>query len=93
MKEDHENARILAEGLASIPGVQVETPIETNIVFFNTMEAGIATADFLAAIQEHGVCMSSVGNRIRAVAHLDIARQDVEKAVDITKTVMRKLHE
>ena len=91
MKDDHENARLLADGLETIPGINVETPIETNIVFFNIREAGIAPSDFLAAIQEHGLSMSSVGNRIRAVTHIDIKRKDAEKAVDVVKTVITSL--
>ncbi len=46
LAEDHANARVLARGLAQVPGLVVEEP-ETNLVFFDTRGAGL-TADALA---------------------------------------------
>jgi len=92
LSEDHVNARMLAEGLQSISGVKVDSPIETNIVFFDTTEAGVEPASFLKAIQAHGVRMGSVGKRIRAVTHLDITSRDIEKAIDIAKLVIKQFN-
>jgi threonine aldolase len=47
LQEDDDNAQLLAEGLSSIRGMNVEGPIETNIVFFNTTAAGIQPQAFL----------------------------------------------
>ena len=90
LADDHANAQVLGDGLRSLPGVCVE-PIETNIVFFDTTKAGIETAEFLAAIQSQGVCMGAVGKRIRAVTHIDIPREAVEKAVEVVKQVVKKV--
>ena len=46
LAEDHANARALARGLAELPELVVEEP-ETNLVFFDTLGAGL-TADELA---------------------------------------------
>jgi len=43
LAEDHENARILARGLAQIPGLRVQWP-ETNLVFFDTQVSGLDAA-------------------------------------------------
>ncbi len=48
LAEDHAHARALARGLAQLPGLRVEAP-ETNLVFFDTAEAGMTAAEFAAA--------------------------------------------
>ena len=35
LQEDHDNAKLLAEGLSTIDGITVESPIDTNMVFFS----------------------------------------------------------
>jgi threonine aldolase len=72
LAEDHANARVLARGLAQIPGLVVEEP-ETNLVFFDTRGAGL-TADALAQrVRQSGVMVSTVGpHRVRACTHLDV---------------------
>jgi threonine aldolase len=45
LREDHANAQILAQGLASFPGVSLDPPrVETNIVVFNVGSAEGAEA-------------------------------------------------
>ncbi len=82
--EDHANARILAQGLSEIPGIRLNPgEVETNIVIFEVSESSAAVAGRLL---EHGVRMSLPGpNRLRAVTHLDIARRDVEEALQIAR--------
>ena len=77
LAEDHANAKLLAEGLAEIPGVTLDpAEVETNIVIFEVSEAAAAVAGRLL---EQGVRVSQPGpHRLRAVTHLDIARRDVE---------------
>ena len=81
LAEDHANARILARGLAQIPGLLVEEP-ETNLVFFDTSGTG-QTADELAdRARLAGVMVSTVGRyRARACTHLDVDAAGVELAV------------
>src|SRR5215510_157087 len=45
LKQDHENARVLAEGLAGIKGIKIgKTP--TNILVFNVRGTGMDTTEF-----------------------------------------------
>jgi threonine aldolase len=90
LHEDHLNAQILGDGLGSIAGIQVEIPIETNMVFFNVSDTGLEPKDFLAAIEIHGVRMSVMGKRIRAVTHLNISSNDVEKAINVVWQVVKE---
>jgi threonine aldolase len=88
LRDDHANVQRLAEGLGAIPGVQIDGPVESNMVFFDTDATGMSNADFLSAIQAQGVRMGAVAGRIRAVTHLDIAAQDIERAIEVARTVI-----
>ncbi len=85
LAEDHANARVLAEGLAEIPGVTVDPDeVETNIVMFEVSEPASAV---LGRLLEQGVRVSQPGPyRLRAVTHLDISRQDVDEAVQVARS-------
>jgi threonine aldolase len=88
LRDDHTNAQRLAEGLSDIPGMQLDGPVESNMVFFDTSATGMSNADFLAGIQAHGVRMGAVAGSIRAVTHLGISAQDVEQAIEVARTVL-----
>lgn len=83
LAEDHENARILADGLANISGIVVDPArVQTNIVIFEVDPAtGWTSAGFQQALQERGVLLSLSGTRLRAVTHYGITRADVERAL------------
>ncbi len=80
LAEDHENARILARGLAQVPGLDVELP-ETNLVFFDTSGAGLTAAELADRVRAEGVLISVMGpHRARACTHLDVSRADMGEA-------------
>jgi len=90
LAEDHANARRLAEGLAGLPGVKLDpSSIETNIVFFEL--AGALTAP--AAVERllaGGVRMGALGARtIRAVTHLDVDADGIERALAVAREVFK----
>jgi threonine aldolase len=91
LAEDHVNAKILAEGLAEIPGITLNpSEVETNIVIFDISKSGLSTSDVLNRFLEHGLRMSpALPTRVRAVTHLDISRQQVEEAIVISKKALR----
>ena len=76
LAEDHENARVLADGLRAL-GVDV-LPQETNIVIGAVPDP----AAVIEAMAAAGVRISSAGRgRIRCVTHLDVGREDVDTAL------------
>ena len=80
---DHENAKLLAEGLAQLPriGIQPEK-IQTNIVLYDVSETGLTSAQFLKRLAERKVLGGTVDvRRVRMVTHLDAERADVEQAL------------
>lgn len=78
LADDHRRARDLADGLASIDGLDVEAP-RTNLVFVTV--PGVALPRLRAALNEHGVVASVGGPRVRLATHLDIDDGAVARCV------------
>ncbi|NRF66381.1 low-specificity L-threonine aldolase [Aquincola sp. S2] len=84
LAEDHANARLLAEGLTGLPGVTVVTP-DTNIVFVDLAKDRDGQAVVKAA-EARGVRFTGL-YRLRFVTHLDVTREDVERALRILREI------
>ena len=84
LSEDHANARLLAHGVAQLPGISIDpSKVVTNIVIFDIAATGLAPDEFVAAAKTRGVLIAGVGGtRIRAVTHLDVSRADCEYAIE-----------
>jgi len=88
LAQDHANARRLAEGLATLPGIKIDpASVETNLVFFDltgSLDAAKAVEQLLA----RGVRMGAIGPRtIRAVTHLDVTAAGVDQALAAARVV------
>ncbi len=89
LAQDHTNARVLAEGLAKLPGLTVIQP-ETNIVFVS-VEASVGPA-FAAHLAQHGIGVISLygSTRQRWVTHLDVDAQAVEYALSVASQFFQR---
>jgi threonine aldolase len=89
LKDDHDNARLLADGLAKIPGIELDlTCVESNIVNFRvtTMPA----PKLCEQAKARGVLINARNaDSIRAVTHLDVNRSDILNAIDIVCSILR----
>ncbi|MFN0102183.1 MAG: threonine aldolase family protein [Bryobacteraceae bacterium] len=87
--EDHANARLIAAGLAAIPGVRVEREPATNIVFFDVTETGLTGAAFSAKLKERGVLINAASgpSRLRLLTHYDVDRAACLRAVEVVRAV------
>lgn len=86
LHEDHEHARMLAQALRELPGVEVVEP-ETNIVIFSLSTT--TAEEFTARLRERGVLAIPVGGRtVRMVTHRDVSRGDVERAIEAIREVL-----
>ncbi len=87
LAEDHENAKILANHLSQIKGVEIDTSlVETNIVVFKS--ATLSSEDVIFKSKEKGLLLVPIGvGELRAVTHLDISREDIERAKQILTEV------
>ena len=89
LAEDHANARLLAEALASTEGVAIDlASVETNIVIFR-LKAGKGAADLAARLKARGVLAGAFGpDAIRLVTHRDVSREDcIDAAEALTEEI------
>jgi threonine aldolase len=84
LPEDHANARFLAEGLARIPGIQIDPrKVATNIVVFDVSGTGRVSAEISAWLKARGVLINGINERLmRAVTHYDATRADCAQAIE-----------
>src|SRR5256884_8708262 len=82
LQVDHDHAKLLATGLAAIPGITLNpAKVQTNIVIFHLKTSGWPSSDFLQTVAKRDILAVPVDNeRVRMVTHLDVDRNDVEKA-------------
>lgn len=79
---DHENARLLAEGIAQIPGISIGVEkVITNIVIFDISAVGKSSDEICASLKENGILAIGFGNLIRMVTHCDISSGDMDKTL------------
>ncbi|MGH3135386.1 MAG: beta-eliminating lyase-related protein, partial [Gaiellaceae bacterium] len=90
LAEDHARARRLADGL-SAAGVPLEIErVETNFVQIDVRALGLERDDALARLRGAGVGLSATIHPtvIRAVTHLEITDDDIERAVELIPAVL-----
>jgi threonine aldolase len=88
LADDHRRARRLAEGLARLPGVRLDAAsVQTNIVIFGleSMDPGA----FCRSVAED-VLVLPFGIGVRAVLHLEIGDDDVERALAAFARVLQR---
>ena len=90
LASDHANARLIAERVASTPGVTLDLQsVQTNIVIFTLTRGGLDAAGVVAAARARGVLVVAFGARIvRAVTHLDVTRDECERAGEVIASVI-----
>jgi len=81
--EDHRRARILAQGLAELPGIEIDLDgVETNIVRFRSMD--VPAPEFMDRCAQMGVAVNTYNSTdVRAVPHLHITDDDIFEALTI----------
>jgi len=90
LAEDHENARRLAEGLAGIPGLDVDLEcVQTNMVFAEVVAHGLDAASFVAGLAAAGVRAGAVGStRVRLVTHHGVGASGVDAALRAARAAL-----
>lgn len=90
LAEDHAKAKKLAEGMASMPNVDLPfgtTP--TNIVVFDIARSGKKAKDLAAALKDRGVLVSMLGGtRFRALTHLDVTEEEIDRALAVIESCL-----
>ena len=104
LAEDHQNARLLADGINATPGLVCEThagagvPARTNIVYFKidsaaTGDPSLDAGELLGRLRPHGILAGSPlggdGYTIRMVTHLDVTQEDITDTLSTLQDVVK----
>lgn len=88
LADDHANARRFAEGISSLPDVELAAPVGTNIVLFR-VAGGVTWQQVVRAARDANLAISELGHgRLRAVTHADVGTEDIDNAVEILGDVL-----
>ena len=82
LSKDHKRARRLAEALNEMPAFSIDLDtVQSNIVFIGTGKGN--TKEIIAGLSKKGVEILEIDDStIRAVFHLHITDEDLERAID-----------
>lgn len=83
LEEDHANARRLATGLDTLPGLAVDLDsVQTNIVRVNVKNANLTAGRLVELFEKKGVrCLARGPRTLRFLLHRHISSQDVTTAI------------
>lgn len=82
LAEDHAHARLLAEGLARLPGLEVDlSRVETNIVIVRVRPPG-GVEELVGGCLARKIKIHAIGpEAIRCVTHKDVDADDIRRAL------------
>ncbi len=91
LKEDHGNARHLADGIAHISGLSIDsTEIQTNIVYFKVDDGQVTAEELVKELNKKGIKVLSLDpKQLRAVTHYGISAEDIEVTLKALGEVMK----
>ncbi len=90
LKEDHANARLIAERLAQCPRIRIDlATAQTNILVFELTSEAPEAAAVVTRAKEQGLLIFAFGPRtLRAVTHLDVTREQCARAAEILAQII-----
>lgn len=92
LKDDHRNARILAEGLVKMDGISINMEtVQTNIVMLDVGGLGIDSSQFVSALNERGIKSKTRGRTaIRMLTHRGVEEEDIHYALSVIEDVVKE---
>jgi len=78
LAEDHDNAKLLAEGLNQIEGIEVLYPVKTNMVYIEVSGLGWTGREWGEACAKLGWRSRGRSPTIRLCTHYGIEREDIQ---------------
>jgi threonine aldolase len=79
---DHENAQVLARGVAELlPGSVDPATVATNIVFVDVAGTGRTPAEWTTRLAAEGLLSTVVAGKVRMLTHRDVDAADIAEAI------------
>lgn len=90
LSEDHKNARLLAEGLKDVRGIQVNmNTVQSNILMVDLTTPEYDSVSLVSRLKDEGILASDINSsRIRFVTHKYISEDDIEYTVDVVRRIL-----
>ena len=90
LAQDHENAGLLAERVSALDGIElINEEVETNMVFFDVSGTNFSAPEISARLRDKGIWIGAFDQqKMRAVTHLDVGREDIIEASDTLKDIL-----
>ncbi len=91
LKEDHDKAKWLAKELSNLPGIDLDlSSVQTNIIIFSIAKRSESAEEVISKLKAKGVLISEMGlSTLRAVTHLDVSMEQIKKASETMKLLLR----
>lgn len=89
LAEDHANAKFLAEGLARVGGIKIDSAkVQTNILMCEVSGTGMTSYELSQKLAARNVLASGFGPEfLRFVTHLDVSREQCAQALEIVELI------
>jgi threonine aldolase len=85
LKEDHTNAKMIADEIAIKAFVKQVFPVETNIIIFELNEKNSAP-EMVGRLKEKNILGYAIApDKVRLVVHLDINPEMVDRTIEVIK--------
>jgi len=81
LKKDHENSKLLRDGLSSINEIEILSS-DTNMLFIKVSEN--IEESLLKYLKENNILISGYG-QLRLVTHRDVSTKDIYKVIEVLK--------
>lgn len=89
LKEDHDNAQLLAAGLQHIDELEIDTnSLQTNMVFVSV--DALKAEKLRLYLEQRNILIMPMRSIIRFVTHLDISQDDIKRVVEEIKNFFIK---
>lgn len=86
LADDHANARRLAQGLARLPGIEIDrAEVTTNMFFISLSPPAPSARELSARLKERGILCGAAKDGspvMRLVTHYGIEQADVDRVID-----------
>ncbi|KAK3818763.1 MAG: pyridoxal phosphate-dependent transferase [Benniella sp.] len=84
MDETHRRAKWLERAFLMV-GCQITNPVDTNMIWVDTTQAGFTVDELMAALAKEKIKISGSGNATRVVLHYQITNEAVERFMDVLR--------
>jgi threonine aldolase len=91
LAEDHENAKLLAQGLAEIKDIKIDLDkVHSNMVFIELTDTEMDSITFTSKLEEYGIRAIAVETKlVRFVTHKDVSRNDVITVLEAVRKLLQ----